>query len=109
MAKNQYAKVLRMAQERVSADRAEIRAQIDMDAACMAANDVFQMGPTRAKAFCEAMAMYTMEIGDMVLEDAKGDATLEYSKTTLDRRIREIVGDENFQPWEVRYGRRIFK
>ena len=109
MAKNQYAKALRYAQNRVTAERAEIRAQIDMDAACMAANEVFQMGPTRARAFCEAMSKYTAEIGNMFLEDAKDDVTLEYSKVTLDRRIKEIVGEENFDPWEVRYGRRVFR
>lgn len=109
MAKNQYAKALRMARDRVSSDRAEIRAQIDMDAACMAANEVFQMGPSRSRAFCEAMMRYAMEIGEMFLEDAKSDVTLEYSKVTLDRRIKEIVGEQNFQPWEVRYGSRVLR
>ena len=109
MGKNQYAKALRYAQEKVAAERAEIRAQIDMDAACMAANDVFQMGPSRARAFCEAMMRYTMEIGTMFIEDSKSDVTLEYSKTTLDRRIKSIVGEDNFQPWEVRYGSRVMR
>ena len=109
MGKNHYAKMIQQAQNRVAAERAEIRAQIDMDAACMAANEVFQMGPTRAKAFCEAMMKYTVEIGEMFLEDAKDDVTLEYSKVTLDRRIKEIVGEENFTPWEIRYGRRVFR
>ena len=107
MAKNQYAKALEYAKKHTSTRYAEIRSQIDLDAACMAANDVFQMGPTRAKAFVEAMINYTNEIATMFVEDAMADASLEYSKVTLDKRIREIVGDENFDPWDVRYGRRV--
>lgn len=106
--KNQYAKVLRQAQHRWSSQQAEIRSQIDCDAACMAASDVLQMGPGRAKAFVEAMIKYENEIGKMFVEDSESDITLEYSKTTLDRRIKEIVGEENFEPWEMRYGYRIF-
>lgn len=109
MSKNKYAKVLQEAQNRVSMERAEIRAQIDSDAAMMAANDVFQMGPSRAKLFFDKMNEYEDEIARLFLEDAKADETLEYSKATLDKRIREIVGEENFSPWEVRYGRRVFK
>ena len=109
MAKNQYAKALSFAEKHTKANYAEIRSQIDLDAACMAANDVFQMGPSRAKAFVQAMIEHTNEIATMFVEDAKADETLEYSKVTLDKRIKEIVGEDNFSPWEVRYGRRVFR
>ena len=109
MAKNRYAKVLRQAQKTASTQYAEIRAQIDADAAMIAANEILQLGPGRAKAFIEAMEKATTDISLMFVEDAADDVTMEYSKVTLDRRIKEIVGEENFQPWEVRYGRRIVK
>lgn len=105
MAKNNYAKVLRQAQKVTSTRYAEIRSQIDCDAALIAANEVLQLGPGRAKAFAEAMINAANEIALMFVEDGKDDATLEYSKVTLDRRIKEIVGEENFQPWDERYGR----
>jgi len=108
MPKNAFAKRLKQREDRVSMERAEIRGQIDCDAACMAANDIFQMGPSRAKAFMDKMTEYVNEIGKMTLEDAKADVTLEYTKATLDKRIKDIVGEENFQPWDVRYGR-IFR
>ena len=105
MAKNNYAKVLRQAQKVTSTRYAEIRSQIDCDAALIAANEVLQLGPGRAKAFAEAMINAANEIAQMFVEDGIADATLEYSKVTLDRRIKEIVGEESFQPWDVRYGR----
>ena len=109
MSKNALAKKMKQREDRISMERAEIRSQIDCDAAVMAANDIFQMGPSRARAFVEKMAEYEDEIARMFLDDAKADETLEYSKVTLDRRIKEIVGEENFSPGEVRYGRRIFR
>lgn len=105
MSKNRYAKILVDAQRAASMRYANIRGQIDLDAAMMAANEVFQMGPGRAKQFQDAMIEYVNEISSMFVEDSKGDATLEYSKATLDKRIESIVGEENFEPWDIRYGR----
>ena len=107
MSKNRYAKVLREAQQLTSMRYADIRGQIDLDGAMMAANEVFQMGPGRAKQFRDAMTKYVNEISGLFVEDSKGDATLEYSKATLDKRIESIVGEDNFAPWDVRYGRAI--
>lgn len=109
MSKNQYAKALQQARKTVSNDYAEIRGQIDCDGAMLAANEVFQMGPGRARQFYEAMVRYVNEISELFVEDSKGDVTLEYAKHTLDKRIIEIVGEENFAPWDVRYGRQVFK
>lgn len=102
-----YADVLKEKQQNQSTMYAEIRSQIDFDAACIAANEVFHMGPGRAKAFAKAMMEAAHEIGNMFIEDSKGDVTLEYSKTKLDERLLKIVGKENFEPYEIRYGRRI--
>lgn len=109
MRKNQYARMFEQARKSVSSDYAEIRGQIDCDAAMLAANEVFQMGPGRAKQFLEAMIKYVNEISELFLEDSKGDATLEYAKHTLDKRIVDVVGEENFSPWDARYGRKVQK
>ena len=37
---------------------------------------------------------------------AKADDEIVYAKSVLDRRIREIVGEDNFSPFDERYGRR---
>lgn len=102
-----YADVLKEQQQEKSSMYAEIRGQIDFDAACIAANEVFHMGPGRAKAFARAMMEAAHEIGNMFVEDSKGDVTLEYSKTKLDERLLKIVGKDNFEPYEIRYGRRL--
>lgn len=82
------------------------RMQLAEDAAFMAANDILGLGAGRAKAFGERFVMYVNEIAELFVEDSVGDKSLEYSKTVLDRRIREIVGEDNFSPFDERYGRR---
>lgn len=41
-----------------------------------------------------------------LVEDSKADDEIVYAKAVLDRRIREIVGEDNFSPFDERYGRR---
>ena len=80
--------------------------QLAEDAAFMAANEVLGLGSGRARAFGEAFVRYSNEIADLVVEDSKADDDIVYAKTVLDRRIREIVGEDNFSPFDERYGRR---
>lgn len=82
------------------------RMQLAEDAAFMAANEVLGLGSGRARAFGEAFVRYSNEIADLVVEDSKADDEIVYAKTVLDRRIREIVGEDNFSPFDERYGRR---
>lgn len=76
--------------------------QICVDAAFMAASDVFQMGPGRCERFGQAMMEYIHEIARIMVQDAKDDPSMEYSLETVDRRMKQICG-EKFEPWEVRY------
>lgn len=82
------------------------RMQFAEDAAFMAANEVLGLGSGRARAFGEAFVRYANEIAEIVVEDSKADKAIEYAKAVLDRRIREIVGEENFVSFDERYGRR---
>lgn len=82
------------------------RMQLAEDAAFMAANEVLGLGAGRAWAFGEAFVKYANEIAELVVEDSKADDSIEYAKVTLDRRIKEIVGEDNFSPFDERYGRR---
>ena len=36
-------------------------------------------------------------------EDAKDDEMIEYTKETVDKRLRQIVGEKNFADWDQRY------
>lgn len=79
-----------------------IHTQMCLDAAMIAANEVFNMGPTRAKAFADAFSSSLNEIATMTVQDGKSDKQLWFTKTKLDERLKQICG-ENFQPWEERY------
>ena len=76
--------------------------QMCIDAAFMAAADVFQMGPGRCEAFGTSMKDYLNEMASLMADDAKGDPDIAYTKETVDRRLKKICG-EKFDPWEVRY------
>ena len=76
--------------------------QMCVDAAFLAAADVFQMGPGRCERFGQAMMEYIHEIAQSMVQDAKDDPGMEYARETVDRRLRKIRG-EKFEPWEVRY------
>lgn len=78
--------------------------QMGQDAAMIAAHDVLQLGPGRAKDFCVAYIEAMNAMDRMVVEDQKDDKEFVYAKSKIDDQIKAIVGPENFQPWEVRYG-----
>jgi hypothetical protein len=86
---------------------ADIMSQINFDAACFAARDVFHMGPSRAPKFKEAMEEYAREICRLVFVDAKTDDELVHSMGKIDEGLLKIVGKENFVAHDIRYGRRI--
>ena len=77
--------------------------QLAQDAAMIAANEVLQMGPGRAKEFAMAFTAAVNDIGVMMFEDQMDDPEFVYTKARVDRRLKEICG-ENFVPWEERYG-----
>ena len=79
-----------------------IHTQMCLDAAMIAANEVFNMGPSRAKTFADAFSSALKEIATMTVQDGKSDKQLWFTKAKLDERLKQICG-ENFQPWEERY------
>lgn len=78
--------------------------QQSADAALMAADDVFDVNAYSAEKFHVAMVGYVNSISNLAIEDSTADPELIYTKSDLDRRIRQIVGDDNFAPWDERYG-----
>lgn len=87
--------------------RAAFHAKLDMllqmgqDCAIIAANEILNMGAGRAPQFCKC---YTETLNEMaLLIDQDDDPEFLWAKSKIDGRIRAIVGEENFAPWELRY------
>lgn len=99
MAKNALAKRINRAVRVGVVDGRAIHTQMCLDAAMMAANDVFNMGPSRCESFRAAYSKYLSEIATMGIQDT---SDLEYTKDTIDRRLQQICGDK-FVPWDERY------
>ncbi len=82
--------------------------QQSSDAALMAIDDVFDVNPYSAEKFHQAHIDYVNKIAHMtVVED--DDPEIVWTKETVDRRIRQIVGEERFMPWEDRYAAEVRK
>lgn len=77
--------------------------QMCFDVAVITANDVFNMGEGRSPEFERQYSANYATICDMLLAD-ESDPDLEYSRTKIDERLRKIVGEKNFVPWDERYG-----
>ena len=75
----------------------EIHVQIAADAAVIAANDVFKMGPARVQEFHDTFRSHYIEICELITESG-----LDYAAEVLDRRLRPICG-ELFTEGRVRY------
>jgi len=73
--------------------------QMCLDAAMLAANEEFHMGPTRAEGFAASFSEALMEIATMTADDDGGIVVI---KQRLDERLQKICGNK-FQPWDVRY------
>ena len=86
------------------AEQTKARLCLGMDAAILAAHEVFGLGPGRAAAFRDAYVSSMEELAGLFIDDAEGDVKLEYAKAKRDEAIRRIVGDELFVPFEQAYG-----
>ena len=84
--------------------RLDMANQMCLDAAMIAANKVLGMGKGRAFKFGQAFMDTVNEIAALTVNDAKDDTDFVYAREVLDRQIKRIVGEENFEPWEKRYG-----
>ena len=74
--------------------------QMAADAHALALNDLYHVGPSRYPEFHARTEQYVHEMCQMIHDDTDD---LEYSKTVIDRRLIEIVGQDNFLPYDQRY------
>ena len=56
-----------------------------------------------AEAYRTAYITSVNEMAKMLAVDGEDDPDLVYSREVIDRRIRSIVGEEKFVPWDIRY------
>ncbi len=82
----------------------DITLQMGMDAAMMAANKVLKLGKGRAEEFGAEYNEALQEIAVLINADSKDDKEIVYAKEQIDRRLKAIVGEEHFDPWDKRYG-----
>lgn len=99
MRQSGYLQRVRQDVNRQLSESRSIHTQMCLDAAMIAANEVFNMGPSRAEAFCNAFSDALVSIALMTVSDTPD---MEYTKAKLDQRLKQICGDK-FQPWEERY------
>lgn len=78
--------------------------QTSHDAALMAIDDVFDVNEYSAEKFHVAHIDYTNDIAKLTIEDSKSDPKIVYTKADVDRRLLQIVGKDNFIPWDERMG-----
>lgn len=63
------------------------------------------MGAGRAEKFRTAYIDTVNEIMHMTVVEDKDDPDFEWTKAKVDDRLRAIVGEQNFVPWDERYRR----
>lgn len=72
------------------------------DMMLIAANEAFGFGADRLKRLSDAYDEVFLEYARVVVDDAKSDKEIWYTKEKFDQRLREICG-EHFIPWDERY------
>lgn len=74
------------------------------DAAIMAIDDVFDVNEYSAAKFHERHIYYVNKMSHMAVVEDREDPNMEWTKDTIDRRLLQIVGKDNFVPWDDRMG-----
>lgn len=77
------------------------------DMALITLGQDFGFGEKRATEFLEKYRETFEAYASLCLENAKGDANMDYTKGCIDRELARIMGSA-FQPWEVRYPEKVF-
>lgn len=77
------------------------------DMALITLGQDFGFGEKRATEFLEKFRETFEAYASLCLENAKGDANMDYTKGCIDRELARIMGSA-FQPWEVRYPEKVF-
>lgn len=101
--------VVRMAQEmcrKLVGEQTRARVMMGFDAALIAANKSFNLGPSRAAKFAQDYNDAMEMLAELYISDCEdnNDKKIDYAKGKRDEIIRRIVGEENFVPFDECYG-----
>ena len=97
-------------QAKLAIERANYQRMLKMgmqqgdDAAIMAIDDVFDVNEYSAAKFHERHIYYVNKMSHMAVVEDREDPNMEWTKDTIDRRLLQIVGKDNFVPWDDRMG-----
>ena len=80
-----------------------IMMQQTLDAMVLAIKEEFGASPAKFARLQEAFNRKWKEFVDLGKEDVKNDKEIWYTKETIDRALKDAVGEELFKPWEERY------
>lgn len=80
----------------------KIGRQMSEDAAIFAIDDVFDVNEYSANKFRDQHRYYLGEIARMAIDEDRDDPDMEWTKDTVDRKLLQIVGPDNFVPWDDR-------
>ena len=95
--------------ENIVASQVHARLQISADAACIAANKTFNMGPKRAPEFCKNFMEALNWLADLYVEDCDSnhDNGIMYAKGKRDEVMKKFMG-EAFSEFDEAYGNVYF-
>lgn len=91
---------------KIVSEQTRARVMMGFDAAIIAANKSFNLGPGRAAKFANDYNEAMEWLAEMYISDCDDnhDKQIEYAKGKRDEIIRRIVGEENFIPFDKCYG-----
>lgn len=75
-----------------------------LDMAMIALNEEFGFGPVYNRRFEKRFRQVFVEFASLCVDDGKDDEDIWYTKGVLDRRLRDVAGEEML-PFDDRYAR----
>ena len=83
--------------------RTQVDVQFALDAAVIAANKTFHRKGDIIIEFIKNFNEEYQKNAVMLIDDSKDDEEIWYFKAKIDGKLKDIVGEQYFQPWEERY------
>ena len=96
---------IRLAQAKASfVIQLQMALQQSSDGALMALDDILpELDEVTAEKFLKAHIYNVNKISHMAVVEDEDDPDMWWTKDTVDRRLKQILGEENFRPWDERY------
>lgn len=83
--------------------RLDVNAEIDLIAHIISCNEDFQVGPGRAPKAINGFLETKLEIAESTLADSKDDPDLWKTKRDVAKRLKQILGPENWKKYQYMF------